>query len=69
MHQIVQRFTEAEEASLHAFYLQFDRPPPPGRERQVFVLNALLKVLAIMATYEDKCRKFLNGLIEEHKRG
>ena len=46
-----------------------NRPPLPEREREVFVLNSTVKLLAIMATFEDQSRAFVEELIKEHKRG
>jgi hypothetical protein len=68
MHTIVQTFAENEEASLHAYYAQHGAVPAPGRERQVFVLQALVKLLAILATFEEKSRVFVAGLLKEHGR-
>lgn len=67
MHAIVQTFAENEEFSLQAYY-KAGHPPAPGRERQVLLLNALVKLLAIMATFEDKSRAFVAGLLKEHGR-
>lgn len=45
-----------------------DRPPHPDRERRVIVLKAVVSLLAILATFEDKARAFVAGLLKEHGR-
>lgn len=43
--------------------------PHTTLERKVFVLDGLLSVVAVMATFEDKSRSFIAGLLKEHRGG
>lgn len=70
MAAIVDEMAEHERGIL-AHYLKFmpDAPPDMPRLRRAFVLESCANVLRIMATFEDKSRKFIGGLIAEHSRG
>ena len=69
MHTAMQEIAERYEFSVRSSSDAQDRPVHPEFERRAFVLNSIVKLLAIMATFEDASRKFLAGLLEEHKRG
>lgn len=64
MHAVMQEVAERDEFAMRST----DRPPAPERARRVVVLKAVLHLLAILATFEDKSRAFVAGLLKEHGR-
>lgn len=69
MHAILTEVAESDEFAMRSSAEFSHRPPAPERERRVFVLQSVVRLLATLATFEDKSRKFVAGLIEEHRRG
>lgn len=48
----------------HRHHLEWQRQ----EERDAAVFDAMAKLLRILGTFEDRSRKFVAGLIEEHGR-
>lgn len=67
-HAILSEIAERSEFAMRDASERSNRPPRPEREREVFVLNSTVKLLAIMATFEDQSRAFVAGLLKEHGR-
>lgn len=64
-----QERADYHEASAHHFATEFVDPVRHAEHRQqAAIFHAMAKLLRILGTFEEKSRKFVAGLIEEHGR-
>lgn len=69
MAELLTEIADHEQGLLSHHYEHYSAMGPDhARERRVFILNAAATVLRILATFEDKARKFVAGLLAEHAR-
>ncbi|MEX0684034.1 MAG: hypothetical protein WD472_11360 [Dehalococcoidia bacterium] len=60
---------DAVRVSLQHHYEHFPSQPPDTRgEREAFVFERAATVFRVLATFEDRFRKFFDGLLREHRR-
>lgn len=68
MHEAVDNLAIRERASLDLLFARWPDMPQPKQERLVFVLESLARLLAVLATFEDRTRAFV-GQLQEASRG
>jgi hypothetical protein len=69
MATVCQDIADHEQCLLDHHYREYPHNPPwADRERRILVLTSAAHLFRVLATFEDRARAFVSGLIEEHRR-